>query len=792
MNQVVKGSNYRITILTDRLLRLEYQQDGRFEDRLTKTVVSRNFPSVPFDSRRENNLLLVETDKLKLCYDEKVFSPNGLSIELKEFGTTWHYSVVYGNSDRNLLGTARTLDNKDGWTELEPGIFGLNGYAVLDDSLNPVYTGKDYDDGSGEFVNRQDDGFDLYFFGYGSDFYGGLKAFYTLCGKTPMIPRYALGNWWSRYYRYSEESYKEVIDRFEEMGIPLSVAVIDMDWHITDVDPKYGTGWTGYTWNKDLFPDPKRFLKMLKDRGLAVTLNLHPADGIRAFEEMYPQVAARMGLDPDEEKAVEFDFGDSRFRKTYFEEVMHPYERDGVDFWWIDWQQGTGNKAGDVDPLFLLNHYHYKDQEGRNVRPMIFSRYAGPGSHRYPVGFSGDTISSWKSLKFQPQFTSTASNIGYGWWSHDIGGHMLGDKNHERLIRWIQYGVFSPIMRLHSSSSPFLNKEPWVIPEPYRSIMTKYMRLRHRLLPYLYTETYRAYLSDKPLIRPMYYDHPDDEKSYQVPCEYGFGDCLIVASMGDPMDEKLKVSSVSAYIPDGRWYDLFSGRVYGKKRLRKLYRRLDDIPVLLPEGGILPLSAEDSGNGTANPRHMELCIGAGKDGSYTLYEDDGNSMDYRNGKSVFTEYKVVWNESGSIEIAIGEAKGETNLIPDRRDYKISIYGVEMRDDFKISGLPDGEASYEFDADRKIFTLFLGSVASCSGENLRVDGIVLAGNDHKKQVFDIIEYAWMDNLEKDIINNALLRYDDEEFLDWLKEADISEMLKDVISEVYCDRNIFLKG
>ena len=123
MNSVITGKNYRITVLTDRLLRLEYQEEGRFEDRLSKTVVNRDFPEIHWESRREDGFLIVETDKLKLCYDEQIFSPDGLSIELKEFGTTWHYSVVYGNSDRNLLGTARTLDNKDGWTDLEPGIF---------------------------------------------------------------------------------------------------------------------------------------------------------------------------------------------------------------------------------------------------------------------------------------------------------------------------------------------------------------------------------------------------------------------------------------------------------------------------------------------------------------------------------------------------------------------------------------------------------------------------------------------------------------------------------------------
>lgn len=131
-------------------------------------------------------------------------------------------------------------------------------------------------------------------------------------------------------------------------------------------------------------------------------------------------------------------------------------------------------------------------EEQDHELPLILSRYAGPGSHRYPVGFSGDTVVSWESLKFQPYFTSTASNIGYGWWSHDIGGHMLGVRDEELEARWYQLGVFSPINRLHSSLSPFVGKEPWNFQQPVRDIMRDALILRHRLIPYLHTMNWRA------------------------------------------------------------------------------------------------------------------------------------------------------------------------------------------------------------------------------------------------------------------------------------------------------------
>ena len=758
MSKVISGKKYRITVLTDRLLRFEYSEDGQFEDMLTMMVINRDFPDVSAYVRREEQFLIIETDELLVKYDEKPFTSNGLSVELKNFGSCYHYNFQYDNSGQNLFGTVRTLDTIDGGTLLGPGIFGRQGFATLYDGDSPLY-----DKVLDLFIERREAKTDFYFFGYGRDYYGGLKDFYTLSGPTPLIPRYALGNWWSRYFRYTQKSYGNVVEKFKEEEIPLSVAVIDMDWHLTDVDPKYGSGWTGYTWDKELFPDYKRFLKMLKENKLATTLNLHPADGIRAFEDQYTAVAKKMGMDPSTEEPVEFDFGDEKFRDAYFEEVMHPYEKDGVDFWWIDWQQGTGRNKGDVDPLVLLNHYHYKDQEKRNKRPMIFSRYAGPGSHRYPIGFSGDTVCSWKSLEFQPFFTSTASNIGYGWWSHDIGGHMMGDKDNDRLIRWIQFGVFSPIMRLHSSASPFLNKEPWVIDEPYHSVMKSFMRLRHRLVPYLYTENYRAYAEGKPLIRPMYYDFSENEESYNVPCEYGFGDVLFVSAITKPLDDKLKLSCVNAIIPFGRYVDLLSGRVYNGGKKRKLYRDISKIPVLMPAGGILPLAPDSAENGCDCPGKFELIVAAGADGSYTLYEDDGCSMDYRDGKYVTTKFECRYDKMAEkIDVSIKASEGNLSLIPAKRDYDITLIGAGEKRTLSIKGVKASE-----------------------GTAVTFYNVILSGNNHVREVFEILERAEIEILTKDKIYGAVSSMTSEEFLDWLRSADVLETLKDAITEVFED-------
>ena len=125
-----------------------------------------------------------------------------------------------------------------------------------------------------------------------------------------MVPRYAFGNWWSRYHKYTEKSYRGLMERFKRENIPFSVAVIDMDWHLVEVDARYGSGWTGYTWNRELFPDPDAFLKWLHEQGLHVTLNVHPAEGVRAYEEGYKEMARAMQMDDDsidKELPIPFD-----------------------------------------------------------------------------------------------------------------------------------------------------------------------------------------------------------------------------------------------------------------------------------------------------------------------------------------------------------------------------------------------------------------------------------------------------------------------------------------------------
>lgn len=302
--------------------------------------------------------------------------------------------------------------------------------------------------------------------------------------------------------------------------------------------------------------------------------------------------------------------------EAYFDVIHKPYEKDGVDFWWIDWQQGENSKLKGFDPLWALNHYHYLDNGSERKEPLILSRYADIGSHRYPLGFSGDTVISFDTLNYLPYFTATASNIGYTYWSHDIGGHYGGAKDNELYLRFIQFGVFNPIMRLHGECNPVSTKEPWYYGTE-GVIAEKYLRLRHSLIPFLYSYSFVTNRDGYALCEPLYYDYPKDERAYRYKNEYMFGQQLLVIPITSHSEDGY--ATVKGYLPQGKWTDLFTGQVYDGDKEYEFVRDCESIPVFAKEGAVIPYS-EDSGNLCANPNHLRVDIYDGNS-EYVFYED---------------------------------------------------------------------------------------------------------------------------------------------------------------------------
>ena len=747
---VVKGEHYRFTLLTEHILRIEYDPQGVFEDRPSQTVLFRNFPAPAYTVKEKNGRLEIDTVNYHLSYDVGApFSDVNLVITAKNafthYGATWrfgHTSYSDPPRDENLMGTARTLDKSTGPVQLERGLMDKGGRSFFDDSNTALL------EADGSLSSRREGTVDVYFVCCQHEYADTLADFYRISGAPPMLPRYALGNWWSRWWKYSEESYNALMEEYKALDIPFTVAVLDMDWHLTKVDPKYGPGWTGYTWDTDLFPDPKRFLQGLHERGMHTTLNLHPADGVQGFEKDYPAVAEYMGVDAQKEEPVLFDITDPKFVDAYFNILLHNHEDMGVDFWWIDWQQGRKSARPGLDPLWMLNHYHYLDNCREGRRGMILSRYAGLGAQRYPAGFSGDTTINWECLNFQPKFTATAINSGFPWWSHDIGGFMNGIRDPELFIRWLQLGVFSAFLRLHSSRREFVSKEPASFGKQALPVIAHWLRLRHRLIPYTYTEMHRQSTRLKSMIRPMYYDFPESARAYELRNQYGFGTELMVCPITSPADEVSGMGSVKAWIPKGIYTDLFTGKTYCGDRVTVLNRSLEDCPVLAKPGAIVPMAVmEEGSNSVENPKVLELIVCPGGNNSYTIFEDDGSTDGYLQGKYFETVCTMDW-DGKSFTL---EGKGDLSVMPEKREYRITFRGFDR---FAPEG--EGIERVSYDAATRSVTVHMQPVSPDTKLTLSLAGAQRESNaDRVERCIDFMMMAHILTSQKVTIKELLL-------------------------------------
>ena len=311
-----------------------------------------------------------------------------------------------------------------------------------------------------------------------------------------------------------------------------------------------------------MFPDYRKLLKDLKaDNGLRVTLNLHPAEGVRSYEEQYEAVARDNGVDPATKQEIPWISSKKSFIKSMFKNVLMPMNNAGIDFWWLDWQQEPFDKeVKNLSNTWWLNYIFFSQMEReRQTRPLIYHRWGGLGNHRYQVGFSGDTFISWASLDYQTYFNSTASNVLYGYWSHDIGGHQGVDHiDPELYVRWMQFGAFSPILRSHSTKIAGLTKEPWVFSNEVSDILRGIIRQRYNMVPYIYTMAREAYETGLSLCRPMYYDYPETQEAYDYRNQYMFGNDVMVAPATSPMKDGY--TEVKVWLPEGQWYEFASGK----------------------------------------------------------------------------------------------------------------------------------------------------------------------------------------------------------------------------------------
>lgn len=677
----LETKSVRIAVISESAVRIEYSPDGTWNNHQTLFAENRSAGTNRVQYTHQNNRHELTSKYFHLTYieDEKPLSKENLYADI--CGVPWHYGK---ENDNNLGGTLSTLDYISPDTPVKDGVLSTNGWFVLDDSQKPIL--KD----GWISKNTLSQNIDIYLFAYGHDYKRALRDLCLISGKAALPRKYIFGSWYSRWWPYSDKEIKEIVAEYDEHDFPLDIMVIDMDWHYhdwqmkTEEDERYravygyghanNLGWTGYTWNKRLIPNPEKLLKDLHDDHIYVTLNDHPADGIRSHEEQYAVFAKRMGFPAESGLNLEFDCSDQKYMQSFFGAVHETLEQQGVDFWWVDWQQDEwkpyvkGIKG--LRHLPWLNHCYYEHARNASKRGISFSRWGGWGDQKHPICFSGDTQSTWDVFDYEVKFTISSSNAGCFYWGHDTGG-FYGERNPEMYVRWTQFTAFSACLRVHSEMDAKLDRRPWLWGEAEEAAMKKMYHTRSAFIPYIYSSAYQAYEQSLPLIRGMYLEFPEEENAYRFPGQYMFGDAFIVSPITQAGTGESKIVRKKVWVKGGTYYHFFSGEKYEDGSIAEIESALDTFPVLVKGGVPIPMQPYSRRMTSEVLNTLILRIYPGEKGEFTLYEDDGISEAYQNGNYLKTtlHYQKDGNE---ISVSVQPHGNGYETMPQRRNYVIEL------------------------------------------------------------------------------------------------------------------------
>ncbi len=677
--------NARFSVIENGVIRMEYAADGRFVDERTLFAL-RDYAKCdsPVDAvcEADGDSFTVKTPLITLSYKEngKPFNRNNLTGRLNINGKSVYWYPAKKNKF-NLSGPVSTLDGCSGEMEAPEGLIARDGWHTVSD------TGTTLIEDDRLYVRSENHLSDLYLFVYGDDYKGALRSYAKVSGKALLPRKYIFGSWYSRWHPYTAEDFKNIIREYKEHDFPLDILVIDMDWHHQDWqtpegDPHRTTygfghaggnmGWTGYSWNTNLIPDPAELLSYIKKEGLAVTLNDHPADGVRSCEDCYPEFARLMGLDAEKGENIPFMCGDPKYMDAFFKAALEPNEAMGVDFWWLDWQQDylmphvPGVKGQKVLPW--LNYLYFNHSRKNGKRGASYSRWGGFGDQKQPMYFSGDTVACWDALKFEIENTTASGNSMCFWWGHDIGGFSApdGEKNGEMYARWVQYGITTPALKLHSCWDDRVDRRPWTWDAATCDAIREMFHLRAKLLPTLYSAAYESYKNDVPFMRPLYFEYPTLEEAYAHPAEYFIGDKILCAPIYKPGDEK-GIAESEVYLPEGTWYNFFTG----EKREGHFTEKSDihTFPMYVRAGAPIPMQPYTQRMTSELLRELHIKLFAPEDGcceTFTLYEDDGISEDYMAGKALLTHITCK-REGKSVTVSLTpEGEGYDGMVTERK------------------------------------------------------------------------------------------------------------------------------
>ena len=715
-SNIFRGKNYRITILSEILIRLEYSPTGNFTDELTELVRNRNFNIPKFKSQQDENYLMIETSYFKLEYAKeksfigtKIVPEQNLKITLAGTEKFWHIGHVEA---RNFKTIGFSLDDKEFIRLENKGLYSTDGFVSIDDSNSLILK----DD---KFYKRPEKSIDTYLFMYKRDFGLVLRDYYLLTGKPNMIPRYFFGNIWNKNTYYTDQNIKDLINKFNKHDIPINAIILGNEWHSKN-NQKYGL-----SWNKDLFIDYNKFIDYLKLKNIYLGVTINPTI-ISDKENNFNKFISDAKLSPQE--FIPLNVFNKDFVDSYFNNFIDELVNNGVNSFIIDY------KDKDLYTLRALNYYHNQYFKNKNLKNAIMSRNGLINSHITNTIYTGNTIVSWRVLNSLPEYIISGSNSAISFISSDIGGFYGGIEDDELFRRYVQFGTFSPILRLSSDSSHYYKREPWTWDMHTLSIVTEYLRLRSMLIPYLYTEAYKYHETGLPIIQPVYYNYPEiyDEPEYKN--EYYFGTSLFVCPITKPKDIIMDRTIQRIFLPEGIWYDFKTGIKYiGNKRYISFYKD-EDYPVFATQGSIIPLAIlhDDNLNSSANPDGFEIHVFPGKSNTYTIYEDEGITNKESNYVKTIIDYNYLQN---NYTLIIRHDITDYSIIPNIRNYKIRFRNTRMPNEVTIYMGEEKLQNVNYYIDETDFVIELNRITAhkqitinCKGQDIEIDAVRIVNSD----------------------------------------------------------------
>ena len=727
---VYRGKNYRISILSDTLIRFEYSDTGSFNDYPTFFAQNRSFGKPKVNVVEDENILIIRNENFILEYKKdknfvgsKLLPEQNLKVTITNTEKIWYFNHPEA---RNFRGTSYSLDDFDGSVNLDKGLFSLDGFTSVDDARTPIL------DQNGNILAPNYKNIDTYLFVYNDNFGIGLRDYFNLTGLPLLIPRYALGVWWNKNEEYNETNILDLVNSFKKYKIPFSVLLLG---EYARSKNQYSD--ISFSFNKNIFPNPNALSSYLNKNGIYLGTNIR-TDGIISVEEEHHNDFVKI-YPTDSDKNIPINVYNSNLMDAFLKGIINPYLNNGVDILWVD-----DNNRNNTLRNFAANYYLFKNFSSNvNKRGLILSRNFGIAPHRYSVLYSGKTNINWKTLKYLPFYNATASNIGVSWWSHDIGGYKGGIEDAELYMRYVQLGVYSPILRLSSEAGKYYKREPWKWDAKTFSITHEYLTLRHRLIPYLYSEAKKYSAFGSPLVQPLYYKYPEtyDEPLYKN--EYYFGSELFISPIVTPKDSVMNRVVHRIFLPKGVWYDFKTGKKFTGGRRYVTFYRDEDYPVFAKTGAIIPMSVLDPENinDVSSPKTLEIHIFPGRSNTYKLYEDDGYSLKFREGFSYTTEINYYYKEN-DFSVSLEPKEGTKEVVPEKRNYVIrfrntkytngvQVFSNEVNVPFK-SYIEENDFVITFNdipSDAKVFVY-------CKGKDIEIDASRAINDDLEGIITDL--------------------------------------------------------